>query len=74
MNADRLAGVQIRLRETEGRAGKLNIRCCRKIESASRVNFSGEFLRAEEVDASKDFLPVEFVAWDYFQIELNWET
>ena len=73
IDSDQFAGVQIRLREAEGRPGKLNIRCCRKIEKASRVNFAGEFLRAEEVDESKDCLQVEFVAWDYFQIELIWE-
>jgi alpha-mannosidase len=73
MNADCLTGVQIRLRETEGRAGKLNLRCCRNIESAQRVNFSGDFLRAQEVDDSKDKLPIEFVGWDYFQIKINWE-
>lgn len=74
VNADCLTGVQIRLRETEGRAGNLNLRCCRNIQSAERVNFSGDFLRAEKVDDSKDKLPIEFAGWDYFQIKLNWET
>ncbi len=69
-----LTGVHVRLRETEGRAGKLTIACCRKLKTAEKVNFSGDFLRTQELDTAADKLSVQFVAWDYLQIKLNWET
>jgi alpha-mannosidase len=69
------AGVQIRLRETEGRSGKLNIRCPRPIASGEQVNFVGETVRSlavAEDDAAK--LIVEFGRFDYFQILIRWKT
>ena len=74
IESDSLTGVYVRLRETEGRAGKLTINCCRKLKSAEKVNFSGDFLRGQELDKAKSKLSIQFVAWDYFQIKLNWET
>lgn len=70
----RWAGVQIRLRETEGRAGKLGIRCPREIASGEQVNLGGDFLQSLEVakdDSSK--LEVEFGRFDYFQISIHWK-
>ena len=68
------AGVEIRLRETEGRTGKLNIRCPRSIASAEQVNFAGELVRSlavAEDDPAK--LNVEFGRFDYFQIRIRWK-
>ena len=68
------AGVQIRLRETEGRAGKLGIRCPRPIASGEQVNFSNELVRTLDVDEGDPTkLVVEFGRFDYFQILVRWK-
>ena len=67
-------GIQIRLRETEGRPGKLSIRCPRPVASADMVNLAGEFIRTLEVaddDPSKFF--VEFGRSDFFQVTVRWK-
>ena len=68
------AGVHIRLRETEGRAGKLAVRCPRIVASGEQVNFGGDFLQSLEVaadDPSK--LELEFGRFDFFQISIRWK-
>ena len=70
----RWAGVQIRLRETEGRKGRLGIRCPRPVASAEQSNFEGDFSRSLDVgrdDPSK--LEVEFGRFDYLQISIHWK-
>jgi alpha-mannosidase len=70
----RWAGVQIRLRETEGRKGSLGIHCPRVVASGERVNFAGDFVRSLDVaktDASK--LEIEFDRFEFFQISIHWK-
>lgn len=67
-------GIQIRLRETEGRSGKLSIRCPRPIASGDQVNFVGKVLQSllvAEDDPAK--LILEFGRFDYFQILIRWK-
>ena len=67
-------GVHVRLRETEGRAGKLAIRCPRNVASGEQVNFGGDFLQSLGVaadDPSK--LELEFGRFDFFQISIRWK-
>ncbi len=68
----RLKGLQIRLKETEGRGGKMTIRCPRNLESAARTNFDGESIRPLEIDDAKDRVAVDFAGFEYFQISLIW--
>jgi alpha-mannosidase len=67
-------GVQIRLRETEGRQGSLGIYCPREIASGERVTFAGDFkesLRVAKTDASK--LEIEFDRFEFLQISIHWK-
>jgi hypothetical protein len=70
----RVTGMQIRLRETEGRSGKLMLRCPGEVESADHVNLLGEQQRSIELDADRtDCVPIDFVAHDYLQISIHWK-
>ena len=67
-------GVQIRLRETEGRSGTLTVRCPRAIATGEQVNFNGDFYRSLDVAEDDDTkLSVEFGRFDYFQISIHWK-
>ncbi|MFK7766736.1 MAG: hypothetical protein AB8B55_05905 [Mariniblastus sp.] len=68
----RWSGVQIRLRETEGRKGKLTISCPRDVSGGERVNFAGDFLQSIEV-ASNDKIELEFDRFEFFQISIQWK-
>ena len=68
----RWAGVEIRLRETEGRNGKLKISCPRAVSGAERVNFGGDFLQSIEVLA-QDKIELEFERFEFFQISIHWK-
>ena len=67
-------GVKIRLRETEGRAGALTVRCPRSIAAAERVKFSGESVQSLElVEGNDSSLIVEFGRHDYFELIIRWK-
>ena len=71
---DQWSGVQLRLRETEGRAGTLSIRCPQPIASGERVNFGGDFLQSLKVAQDDDTkLELEFGRFDYLQISIHWK-
>ena len=71
---DQWTGVQIRLRETEGRAGTLGIRCPRSIATGERVNFAGDFLQSLKVAEDDDTkLELDFGRFDYLQISIHWK-
>ncbi len=66
-------GVQIRMRETVGRAGKLTLRCPVPIAKAERTSLSGEFIQTVPIDESKaEYAIIDFEAWEYFQIAIRW--
>ena len=68
-------GVMIRLRETEGRSGKLTLSCPQQIESAMRTNFNGDFLQSIEVSPEESAkVEIDFSRFEYFQIKLHWKT
>lgn len=71
---ERWSGVQLRLRETEGRAGTLSIRCPQPIASGERVNFGGDFLQSLKVASDDDTkLELDFGRFDYLQISIHWK-
>ncbi len=73
-NQTQWSGVRIRLRETEGRKGKLTIRCPQPIANAERINFSQDFLQAIHiVPEQANKIDVEFGSFDYFQIAIYWK-
>ncbi len=74
VDSARWSGVQVRLRETEGRAGKLCIRCPSPIASGELVNFTGEqvqSLAVAEDDPTR--ITLDFGRFDYFQISIRWK-
>ena len=73
-NEDRWAGVELRLRETEGRSGTLNIRCPQVIATGERVNFAGDFLESLSVSEDDETkLELDFGRFDYLQISIHWK-
>ncbi len=64
-----LSGVQLRMKETEGRAGKLTITMSQPIRAASRVSLVGDFLRKlDRDDAQPNAASVEFSGNEFFQV------
>ncbi len=65
-------GVEVRIRETENRAGQLRISCPFSLTSARQVNFLGEQLK--EVDHTENVATFDFHGAELFQIQLNWNS
>ena len=71
---DRWSGVELRIRETEGRPGRLNIRCPHAIATGEQVNFAGDFLQSLNVsDDDETKLELDFGRFDYLQISIHWK-
>ncbi|MEM7786021.1 MAG: hypothetical protein AAF623_21920, partial [Planctomycetota bacterium] len=71
----RWAGVTIRLRETEGRGGKLRISCPHPIAIGQKCNFVGSFICSLEVrDEDPSQIEIDFGRFEFFEITLNWKT
>lgn len=69
------SGVQLRLRETEGRGGSLKISCPMEIQSAERTNLQGDFLEALAVDeADSRTLELDFSRFEFLQIKIHWKA
>jgi alpha-mannosidase len=67
----KVIGMQFRLREIQGRSGKLLIHSRLALSSACRTNFRSEFLHDLETDEHQVVL--NFQSFDYAQIQLNWK-
>ena len=73
-NSQRWSGVELRIRETEGRSGTVNIRCPQPIAVAERVNFAGDLLQSLTVAEDDDTkLAIDFGRFDYLQISIHWK-
>ena len=67
-------GVKLRLRETEGRAGSVTVRCPRPIVTVERIKFSGELVQSLGLAEGSDSSFVsEFGRHDYFEILIRWK-
>lgn len=64
-----LAGIKLRLQESEGRPGELTIRCPFKIGTAVRIKLSDEEIC--ELQHDQDSVQCNFLAYQYFQIEIR---
>ena len=74
IESDRCVGVTLRLQETEGRSGKLNVLLPFAIASAHRQNFLGEGVETlvDDADGGKrQPVSITFSRHDYFQIEVR---
>jgi alpha-mannosidase len=71
--AGQFTGVQIRVKETEGRSGQLTIRCPRSIAHAAEQNFLGEIQRKIPIDdAFMDQITFDFAGNKLIQIQIDW--
>ncbi|QGJ68366.1 Hypothetical protein PBC10988_0250 [Planctomycetales bacterium 10988] len=66
----KLAGVTVRMLETEGRAADLKLRCYRDPQAAHRTDYLGN--RQEELKLEGDVVSVPLQARDFAQIEIEW--
>lgn len=65
-----LAGVRVRVKETEGRAGKAKIESARPLVRAARIRLDGE--SKSELNIADGAAEFGFAANEYLQVELYW--
>ena len=68
--SQRWMGVQLRIRETQGRAGQLHINCRHALESAAQLNLLNEYL--QDIPFDGHIATIEYQAFDYLTLQLNW--
>ncbi|HET6882203.1 MAG TPA: hypothetical protein VFI31_18710, partial [Pirellulales bacterium] len=64
---DRIAGFRVRLWETEGRTGRVQLRCFRPPVSARQINFSGQTLTTFTVEG--DAIAIDFSPYEWIEVE-----
>lgn len=68
----RAEGFRVRLLETEGRAGRTNLRLFRAPQVARQVDFQGQPL--VDLPLERDTIGVDLGAYDWIEIEALWES
>jgi alpha-mannosidase len=68
--SDRIVGFRVRLWETEGRAGRVHLRCFRPPTSARQVGFAGQTLATLTV--AGDTIEIEFSRYEWIDVEGRW--
>jgi alpha-mannosidase len=69
---DRVVGFRTRLWETEGRAGRIQLRCFRAPSAARLVGFAGQTLASLAIDG--DAVAIELSPYDWIEVEGRWDT
>lgn len=67
VEGDQVAGFRVRLLETEGKAGRVNLRSLRHVRSARQVNFRGEPL--VELTVKEDRILIDLAGYEWVQVE-----
>jgi hypothetical protein len=70
VEGDRIVGFRVRLLETEGRAGRVELHAPRKILSARQVDFRGGTL--VDVPAGDDRVAFDLAAFEWIEIEARY--
>lgn len=68
-DAGTLGGVRLRLLETEGRPGRVWLRCFRPPRAARQLDFLGQTL--VELNLDGDRVPIDFAAYEWNEIEVS---
>ena len=69
---NRMVGFRARLLETEGTAGRVNLRCFRAVESARLLDFQN--LPTGDLVATEDRIQLDFAAHEWVQVEARWKA
>ena len=67
---DQLTGIQLRIRETQGRSGQLQIACPRELASAAHLNLLNEY--QQDISVSENIATINYQSFDYLPLQLNW--
>ena len=70
-DGDRVIGFRVRLLETEGIAGRVNLRCFRPLDSARSVDFLGQ--PQSDLILDGDRLQLDLAAHQWIEIEATWK-
>jgi alpha-mannosidase len=68
--SERIASFGVRLYETEGRAGRVQLRCFRTPASARRTDF--EHRPAGNLPIEDDRLIIDIAAFEWVEVEAYW--
>lgn len=71
-DSGRCSGLQLRIQETEGRSGDLQIGLPFPIMAARRTNFLGDTIA--ELEYNRDQVVCKFTAFQLFQVEVCWQA
>ena len=69
-DGDRVTGFRARLWETEGRAGRVNLRCFRPPTAARKIGFSGQTL--SDLTIEGDTVAIDFTPFESLEVEGSW--
>lgn len=69
-NPDRVAGFRVRLMETEGRAGRVELHAPRKMQSARQVDLRGQTL--VDIPAGDDRIDFDLAAFEWIELEAKY--
>ena len=67
---DKAVGIRLRLLETLGRSGRVDMHCFRPVAAARQTDFQGQTL--VELPHQDDAVPVDFAALEWVQLEIYW--
>jgi alpha-mannosidase len=70
LDGERVAGFRVRLLETEGRAGRVELHAPRKMLSARQVDFRGRTL--VDVPAGDDRIALDIAAYEWIEVEAKY--
>jgi alpha-mannosidase len=71
IDSGQVAGLRVRLLETEGRAGRVTLRAYRNVARARQTDFLGQTLADLPVDG--DRIRMDCTAHEWLQIEARWQ-
>jgi alpha-mannosidase len=66
----KVVGFRVRLLETEGRPGRVQLRAFREVRSARQIDFDGNTI--VEFSVSGDTIPIDLSAYEWVEVEARW--
>ena len=70
-DGDRVTGFRVRLWETEGRAGRVHLRCFRPPVSARQIGFAGQTLSQLTIEG--DTVAIDFSPFEWLEVDGCWQ-
>lgn len=72
LDGEPAAGFRARLCETEGRAGRVHLRCFRPVAAARQIDFRGETVL--DLNVAGDQIAIDFAPYEWLEVEGTWTT